>query len=98
MFLHLKLHQEHAQTENTLSFSTHANQACGPSPHVIPLVQLWVQRRMKKQVSGVETVDGNALLHIGLRFNDHHTAAQDAGGKATISTVSKMICFSLAKK
>lgn len=97
MFLHLKLNQEHAQTENIFFFPTHANQACGPSPRVIPLVQLWVQRRMKQQAA-VKTVDGNAWLYIGLHFDDHRTAAQDTGGKATISTISKMICFSLAEK
>lgn len=98
MFPHLKLNQKHAQTENTFFLPTHANQAHGPSPHVIPLVQLWVRRRMKQQLSGVRTVDGDALLYISLHLPDHRTAAQDTGGKATISTISKMNCLSLAKK
>jgi len=97
MFPHLKLDQDHAQTENIFFFPTHANQACGPSPHINLPVPLWVQRRMKRQVAGVETVAGNALLYIGLHFNDHCTAAQDIGAKAILSATFKMICFSLAK-
>lgn len=49
---------------------------------------------MKKSMQGIET----ALLSIGQSFHDHPTAAQDPKGGATTATISKIICFSLAKK